>query len=194
MNQEIIDNNYLVVRNFIPASDAKDMAEEFRVFAVANNLQGDSQAPQSWSCYNYQRLLVLMARKTNHVSSVLGEEVLPTYCYTRIYKYGDELVPHVDRPACEISLTINLNKDSDWPIYIKKPNGDVASVELEPGDAMVYLGCIAPHWRDVFTKHEHCQTFFHYVRADGPNSWAVFDHYKQQLPTLPTDSIPVTRF
>lgn len=194
MKPEIIANNYLIVPNFISAQEAKNIAADFRVYAIANELQGDSQAPMSWSCYNYQRLLILMARKTNHVSAVLGEEVLPTYCYTRIYKRGDELVPHLDRPACEISLTVNLSKEIDWPIYVSRPDGTTASVELEPGDAMMYLGCIASHWRHPFVGNEHCQTFFHYVRADGPNSWAVFDFHKQQYPTVPDGAIPVTRF
>ena len=41
----------------------------------------------------------------------------------------------------------------------------------EPGDAIVYLGCEAEHWRDEFLAplySYHIQGFFHYVNADGP--------------------------
>ena len=37
-----------------------------------------------------------------------GLKVLPTYTYARIYKTGDILERHKDRPSCEISTTVNL--------------------------------------------------------------------------------------
>ena len=32
--------------------------------------------------------------------------LIPTYSYARIYKNGDELKRHKDRPSCEISTTL----------------------------------------------------------------------------------------
>ena len=59
-----------------------------------------------------------------------GLELLPTYSYARIYKKGDILKRHKDRPSCEISATINLGSnlsnidnikypDYQWPIFVK---------------------------------------------------------------------------
>jgi hypothetical protein len=48
-------------------------------------------------------------------------------------------------------------------------------MNLEPGDAMLYLGCVAPHWRNEFSGKEYCQAFMHYVQSDGPFAWAYFD-------------------
>ena len=46
-----------------------------------------------------------------------GLELIPTYSYARIYKKGDILKRHKDRPSCEISTTLNLGGDP-WPIFI----------------------------------------------------------------------------
>ena len=34
-----------------------------------------------------------------------GLQLIPTYSYARIYKKGDILKRHKDRPSCEISTT-----------------------------------------------------------------------------------------
>jgi hypothetical protein len=117
----------------------------------------------------------LLVDKVPEVARLLKEAVLPTYVYARIYKHGSVLERHRDRPACEISLTLNLAKDTDWPIYFQKPDGPEVAIELEPGDAVLYLGCISDHWRNNFSGNEYSQVFMHYVRAFGENSWAFFD-------------------
>ena len=117
-----------------------------------------------------------LVRKTSEVSKLCGEEVLPTYVYSIVYKNNSELIRHVDRDACDISLTINLQKDVDWPICIKKPNGEEVCVELNPGDAVIYFGCDTEHWRpNKFKGQNFVQTFMHYVRANGPRAYAYFD-------------------
>ncbi len=50
---------------------------------------------------------------------------LPTYSYLRVYKRGNLLKAHRDRPACEISMTVNLGMSAEepWPIWIAGPRG-----------------------------------------------------------------------
>jgi predicted 2-oxoglutarate/Fe(II)-dependent dioxygenase YbiX len=100
---------------------------------------------------------------------------LPTYSYARVYKKGDVLAKHVDRDACEISLTIHLDGDEDWSIYIENPSGDKIPVTLKSGDALLYLGCTAPHWRESFTGNFYSQVFLHYVRSNDKKSYTYFD-------------------
>ena len=110
------------------------------------------------------------------VSELCGEDVLPTYTYGRIYGKGDVLDRHSDRDACEISLTVTLQKDeTDWPIWIKKPNGEEIGLNLNVGDAMVYLGCTADHWREAYQGTIQTQAFFHYVCANGDRAIEYFD-------------------
>jgi hypothetical protein len=175
MKQEIIDNNYEYVQEFISKERATVLADEFKKFAIDNDLKGDFQAQHSQSTYNFIGFLELLCEKTPEVSKLLGEPVLPTYTYARIYKEGSDLKRHRDREACEISLTLNLYSDSDWPIWIQKPDGSEVKLNLSSGDAMLYRGDVADHWRDTFNGKECVQVFLHYVRSRGDNSWAMFD-------------------
>ena len=113
---------------------------------------------------------------------------LYTYYYDRYYFSAQELKRHVDRDACEISVTIHIgtNLNEPWPICIKTPSGEEKSVLLSPGDGMIYKGCERPHWRDpmpskkkgLFQKQEELyyhQIFFHYVLADGQRAHCAFD-------------------
>ena len=117
----------------------------------------------------------ILCEKTNEVSRLMGEKVLPTYSYARVYKNGAILEPHVDRKACEISITVNLDADKIWPIWILTPTKEKRCVQLNPGDAMLYLGCAAPHWREEFTGQWCSQVFLHYVRSRGPYNNVYFD-------------------
>jgi hypothetical protein len=192
MQIQIIQNNYLHVPGFITLGLASALSKDFKDHCVKFNLQGDPQAPNSHSMYDFMPFLRLLVEKVPEVSELLGEKVLPTYTYARVYKEGSELLRHRDRPACEISLTLNLSKDSDWPIYFQRSDGSETSVELEPGDAVMYLGCQSDHWRNKFQGNECVQLFMHYVRSFGAKSWAYFDKQRQQQPTFSSDEIPTT--
>lgn len=190
MNLEITTNNYIYLPNFIDSDTAKQLAIEFKEFTINNNSTGDGQAPNSSVEYNYIGFLELLCEKTPEVSKFLGEKVLPTYSYARIYKEDSDLKKHSDREACEISLTIHLDSDCDWPIYIKKPNGEEVSLNLKSGDAMMYLGCEAEHWREQFQGKEYIQVFLHYVKSRGKNSFAYFDKVKEKpIPKIESNNV-----
>lgn len=192
MNQQLIDNNYLHIPNFISKEEANSLANELIAYSKlpGNLMQSDPQAPNSLSKYNFLPFVKLLVRKIPDISKALQEDVLPTYTYTRIYSHGEVLERHRDRPACEISITLNLKKDSEWPIWFQKPNGEEISAQLNQGDAVMYLGEIADHWRNAHQGQEHVQLFLHYVRAEGSKYWAVFDQLQQQPPTLEKGKIP----
>jgi hypothetical protein len=192
MRLEIIQNNYLHVPGFITDDEAQLLAKEFKEYCKKFNIQGDPQAPNSHAMYNFLPFVKLLVKKISHVNELLGEEVLPTYTYARVYKNGSVLERHRDRPACEISFTINLEKDTNWPLYFQRPDNSEAQAELTPGDAVLYLGCQADHWRNKFEGKEHTQLFMHYVRSNGTKSWAFFDKQQQQSPTTAVTDLPVT--
>ena len=106
----------------------------------------------------------------------------PTYSYARLYKHGEELKKHTDRPACEISVTMNIGYDGDynWPIWIKDNNNKNVEVILEPGDGLIYQGCVNEHWRDDADKRvlKQSQVFLHYVNQNGPYEHCINDKVK----------------
>lgn len=179
MNTDLLNNNYVVIRQFITVCEADKLAKQFEQDAVDKKFSGDLQFPNSYARYNYRHFLYLLCYKTNELSDLYQGKLLPTYSYARIYLNGGVLNPHTDRDACEVSVTLCLSKDIDWPIFIKNPNGDTIGVELEPGDAVLYRGCIAEHWRDTYTGNKHVQVFLHYVDLNGPNMQEYFDRLRE---------------
>lgn len=180
MNQELLDNNYLFVPNFIFAQEASDLYKQFKkeVQLYPHNFDNkDPQVPGSPSIHNYVPFVALMCEKTAQINSLVGEKLLPTYAYARIYKNGAELVKHKDRPACEVSVTLHLGSDGiSWPLGFTKPDGTTVLKDLKPGEAVIYFGCISEHWREnAFMGQEYGQVFLHYVRSEGKYINHCFD-------------------
>ena len=95
----------------------------------------------------------------------LGLELVPTYSYFRIYTTGNKLDKHIDRPPCEISMTLCLSRDGEsWPIFIEG-----TPVYHDPGDLVVYRGCEMKHWREPFKGTKQAQMFLHYNDKNGPH-------------------------
>ena len=176
MNAQLEQNNFLFVPNFISQERAQVLSQEFFILERDNGCVKDVQTPNSPAIYNFKPFLELLCQKVNDVGALIEEQVLPTYTYARIYKNGEILARHRDRPACEISLTLHIGGDVDWSIGIQKPSGEEVDLNLQQGDAMLYLGCTADHWRSTpFSGQNYSQVFLHYVRSNGPNAWAYFD-------------------
>lgn len=179
MNQQLIENNFLYVPNFISCNEADSLAQQFFIAQKNNLLVHDDQCPESLAIYNFLPCVKLLIKKIPEVSNLVESDVLPTYVYGRIYYPKQKLLRHRDRNACEISVTLNLEQRGEsWPIWVQKPNGDEISLDLKPGDAMIYKGCEADHWRDEFKGESYVQVFLHYVLADGQRAYAVFDRNK----------------
>jgi hypothetical protein len=108
--------------------------------------------------------------------SISGLKLFPTFSYFRVYHHGDVLERHTDRPACEISLTLCLGYQADkpWPIVIEGPQG-VGSIELQPGDGLLYRGIECAHWRDALDGDHVAQVFLNYVDQNGPYAEWKFD-------------------
>jgi hypothetical protein len=122
-----------------------------------------------------QRMKPVMEEATNL-------KLIETYSYARIYKKGDILHRHKDRPSCEISTTLNLGGPS-WPIFLEpdsskgglqddnyvSENTKGVEIVLNPGDMLIYRGCDLEHWRDEFNSDDCAQVFLHYNNVNSPN-------------------------
>ena len=143
----------------------------------------DKQVPNTYSHYADFVMETLMMKVLPVMKKETGLELIPTYSYARLYKKGDILRRHKDRPSCEISTTLNLGGDP-WPIFIDgtgsdnvideykqihKPNApEGTKVLLDVGDMLVYSGCELEHWREPFEGETCGQVFLHYNHVNGP--------------------------
>lgn len=133
--------------------------------------------PSQYMSYADPLAEVVLAGSTAQIEEILGLKLFPTYSYSRIYLKGDELTPHVDRPSCEVSATINIaNVGGVWPIWMKAPGKEPMKVELNPGDAVIYRGCEVTHWREKMVDQDvTVQFMIHYVNQDGPYAGYKWD-------------------
>lgn len=176
--------NFMIIRKFIDASQARYLGLTYKKYCQDNDVKtNDGQVKNASFTYNHKPFLELLCQKVDQMSDLLGEQVIPTYSYSRVYKRGSILPKHTDRPECEISVTIHLQGDCEWPINILTPSGDTVSVILGPGDALVYKGMDAEHWRNPFPGSWYAQVFLHYVKSNGKHSEKYFDrfHHKKIL-------------
>ena len=181
LKQQLIDNNYVVIDNFITKEKAKELHSYFKEEVAKNPgvVIRDPHCPNSPALYNFRWFVELLIDKIPFMSEVLEEPMFPTYSYARIYTNGEVLTKHKDRHACEVSVTLHLDSDgTDWPIWFTKPNGEQISYNLKSGQAVIYLGIISEHWRDAFQGQEYGQVFLHYVRGRGENWMCYFDKFK----------------
>ena len=145
----------------------------------------DKQIPNTYSHYADHVMETLLVKVLPVMASETGLELIPTYSYARLYKKGDILHRHKDRPSCEISTTIHLGGNS-WPIFIdgtganniisgsetttivKAGAPEGSKVILDVGDMLVYSGCELEHWREPFEGEVCGQVFLHYNHVNGP--------------------------
>ena len=162
----------------------------------------DQQVPGSYAKYADRLMETLLIKTIPVMKAKTGLDLIPTYSYTRLYRTGNILNRHKDRPSCEISTTLCLGGDP-WPIYIDptesnnvideykgimKPDAPKGvQVNLKPGDMLIYSGCELEHWREPFQGKLCGQVFLHYNHANG--RFAKSNFYDKR----PLLGIPKTR-
>ena len=148
-------NKRMVARHLF---DEKYISQFTEYFGVWN----DPQIPETYSHYADIVMETLLQKVKPIMEKEAGVKLIETYSYARIYKKGDELKRHKDRPSCEISTTMNLG-GNPWPIYLEP---DI-KLTLESGDMLMYRGCELEHWREPFEGEDCGQVFLHYNDASG---------------------------
>lgn len=207
-NELFEKNGYLILKNLCnPDLLYEDVPEERGLISYLGSLDKfnhseENQVKGSLARYSHPYYKEAHYQIKTSIEKIIGKKLYQTYYYDRFYFYNQELEKHVDREACEISVSVHIstNLKEDWPIKIKTPNtysddGSIVEIGLDhhaslnPGDGLLYKGCERPHWRDPlpsrhkgilsrFKKEDtyYHQIFFHYVLADGIRCHYAFDN------------------
>jgi len=172
------ENKFIVVRLAVSA-EFTDLITQYALFDEIQDFRPDIDhvigAHSKYADPLMEAMLLILQHK---VEETTGLKLLPTYSYFRVYRPGDELTSHQDRPACEISTTVCFNfwyndPSYSWPIFM-----DGTPIDLQPGDMAIYRGIDVEHWREKFTAPDDAwqvQGFFHYVDANGPHTEWKYD-------------------
>ena len=163
--------------------------------ASIDTMAHDAQVPDALSAHGDLFMDGLLLDTLPQAEEVAQAKLFPTYSYFRVYKNGDVLAKHKDRPSCEISLSLCLGYEAEtpWPIWIEGPGG-VASIELQPGDALVYRGIECSHWREPMVGERAVQVFLHYVDQNGPYAEWKFDKrpsLSSQKPVVNSEKVSI---
>jgi hypothetical protein len=174
--------NFPVPLKTIHAIDADMAARAYAALKDPANTrkygQKEAAFPSAVCYYTPPFLRDIYTTLGDFIRPLLGFDIVETYYYSRLYGTGDELKIHTDRGSCFVSVSLCFGYEygpmfppgSSWPIGVLPHAGPEAqeplSFALQPGDGILYPGCIAPHWRDMFLG-PHCgQAFFHWVPRD----------------------------
>ena len=155
---------YKPIKNFFTTTDLS-LLQPYCLNKLKEDWGTGTQSPLVPEWYKDSLMNIFLDKKIPLVEKEANLKLSATYAFWRAYMHGASLKKHTDRPACEISVTVNIDScGHKWPIFMGKNK-----IILEPGDGVMYLGCEIPHYRKVF-KGEYCaQVFFHYVNQNGPH-------------------------
>lgn len=167
------ENGYVMLAGALPQEKCEELTQHMFSLYEQGKLVKDDQCPLSDSVYGDPIFDKILADFAEPIGQHIGKKLVPTYTYCRIYRKGEVLKRHSDRPSCEISATMTLGfdpKSSVWPIYFTPDPTDLQGkrIEIPVGDLVVYRGNELVHWRPQLKSEWQVQVFFHYVDADGP--------------------------
>ena len=155
------------IKNVLSQDEINILWQYMQVEHASNNCNFDDSQTSFGETALYGSTVTdgLLLLKKDIFEKTLNKKLLPTYSFWRMYTKFANLKKHKDRPSCEISVTVNIGSDgTKWPIFMEG-----TSIDLDEGDAVIYLGRELTHWREEFQGDWCAQTFLHYVDKEGNN-------------------------
>jgi predicted 2-oxoglutarate/Fe(II)-dependent dioxygenase YbiX len=186
-------DKYVHLKEFLDLESCEQLTAELKKLVEKGATQKDNQCPMSEAVHGAPVFDSLMEQLLPNFEAATGKKLYPTYAYARLYQPGDELKPHTDRAACEITASVTLGFDGKpWAIYmgdyaeqgreVKDSGGDVRHLVNETeivagvGDAVLFRGMDKVHWRNPYKEGNwQAQVFLHYVDAEGPHAEWKYD-------------------
>jgi hypothetical protein len=184
---------YAVLRHLVPPHALRLMFEATLLNRVHEGYMIWDKGTRAWGRYCDAMGEALLIMLHAPLQRRLGLELLPCYSYLRCYTPESRLPSHLDRPSCEISVTLPVGQYQsvdNWPIWVESEGQNVA-VDLKPGDLLAYRGAEVPHWREPLPEGLWVQVFLHYVDANGPYTEYALDQRERLGPvSLPVKDRP----
>ena len=191
MNLVFKEKKYVIIRKAISEElcnfgmkyldlmgDRGNLDTDAQMWDTQNSILKKDHSKAGYATFFGETILSILK---SDIEMYTGFKLTPTYSYSRIYDRGAILGRHTDRPACEISASINLGytDGKPWPLLLEDINGVKQVVDLDKGDMILYRGIELPHWRETNTYCDKLyQLFIHYVETDGRYMREKFDGRK----------------
>ena len=168
------DNGYVLIKNFL-SPEIVQICKSFLDLSISSGLRQPESNP--YLTGNVELISpnifadsILLAYK-NTIEDLFDTEMIPSYIFFRQYHTGSELKIHRDRPECEFSVTLLIDKDgkeSSSLVFCDDEEGNnPVEVFMEEGDAIIFSGSYGFdgkwHYRPKVEQKSITQAFLHYV-------------------------------
>jgi predicted 2-oxoglutarate/Fe(II)-dependent dioxygenase YbiX len=193
--EDFANKKYAYLPEFLDKDNCQQLTTELKNLINQGFTVKDNQCPISEAIHGSVVFDSLLEQLLPYFEQACGKQLLPTYSYARLYEPGDELKLHLDRPACEISVTLTLGFEGNpWPILVANQSsevtgtpmlddkgqtqyvGEINEYKMNVGDAIIYRGQEVFHWRIPYKEGKwQAQVFLHYVDANGPHATEKYD-------------------
>jgi predicted 2-oxoglutarate/Fe(II)-dependent dioxygenase YbiX len=164
MNEELLNNNYIIIPDFINLKKSFSLKTEFERYCENNSTEFE---------YNNIPFLEILCEKTSYISKIVGESLLPisTYATTNTIKDTLKKFDNVN----EISLIVYLGDSFSKSFFTKSFDDIEYSIELNSGDAILFLNNITDYLIENENNNSNIKLFLHYVRSRGNYLNLYFD-------------------
>tara|TARA_R100001443_G_C3315185_1_gene168706 strand:- start:106 stop:756 length:651 start_codon:yes stop_codon:yes gene_type:complete len=183
MSRLLLDG-YQEIPNLISIEEAKKIKEYDYNLLIRDKvlIEYDIGRGSVYTGYRPKSTSFIMKRLKPILEKMVGEELLPSYWFTTIYHGNSFMHNHTDRPSCEISVSLNIHSEQDWPLYFENLNKNYIGCVTRIGQAVAYLGSECKHWREPLESRifgeRYMQSFFHFVRKNGEYADYKYDKFK----------------
>lgn len=159
---------YKLVKNFL-SKEELSILKKYCWNRLDEDWTTNIQSPFSPAWYKDALMDSMLELKLSRMEEETGLKLYPTFSFWRYYQFGGILENHRDRLACEIAVTVCIHQTEVWPIHMENN-----WIEMDEGDAVVYLGAELEHGRKPFKGDGCAQVFMFYV--DQNNKFAHLKH------------------
>ena len=163
-------NKYIYIDNILSNDERRLLFDYVKIFNISNKTNFCEQCSLG-ETYKYGDPIAdsLLVSKKDIFERASKLKLIETYSYWRLYKKFSTLKKHTDRDSCEVTVSVNVAADVEWPLFI-----DIERIIINPGDGVLYFGAKSEHWREEYEGDHSLQIFLHYVLEDGKfknNKW-----------------------
>jgi len=152
----------MVIKNILNSKELKIIKKEFD--SKSGNMEESGFNDYGIkNIYNLESTLYYLDSLKNIFEEKIGKELIPVNTYMRKYVKGNQLKPHMDREALDVTVSIQVDKSDDIinPLIIHTHPKTI--LNLENGDAGIILyGNRIKHERPPLKSEWMYNLFLHY--------------------------------
>jgi hypothetical protein len=173
---QFASRGYAVVPPLLPAAQLAALRDYYRgLVEEGYAARQDGQVERRSVLHNEPLMTYYHRELCRAFAHVAATAIKPSYGYFAAYRRGALLEKHCDREQCKFTASLLLDYAAGpadapaWPLYLELPaTEEVVSVELAPGECVLFCGQVQPHHRRALHAEQSTSLLFHYVDETFP--------------------------